>query len=90
MSDSLKKYSFSDLLKQGKIRIPKIQREYAQGRADEKVEEIRKVFVHTLLLVVKGKRPATELDFIYGSNRRGLLNLSTASSASQRCFSFTG
>lgn len=71
MSDSLKKYSFSDLLKQGKIRIPKIQRDYAQGRADEKVEEIRKVFVHTLLLVVKGKRPATELDFIYGSNRKG-------------------
>lgn len=26
MSDNLKKYSFSDLLKQGKVRIPKIQR----------------------------------------------------------------
>ncbi len=71
MSDNLKKYSFNDLLKQGKIRIPKIQRDYAQGRPGEKVEEIRKVFVHTLLLVVKGKRPATELDFVYGSNRRG-------------------
>lgn len=70
MSENLKKYSFSDLLKQGKIRIPKIQRDYAQGRPGEKVEEIRKVFVHTLMLVVKGKRPATELDFVYGSNRR--------------------
>ena len=69
MSDSLKKYSFNDLLKQSKLRIPKIQRDYAQGRQSQKVDEIRKVFVHTLLLVVKGKRPSTELDFVYGSNR---------------------
>lgn len=67
MSNNLKKYSFNDLLKQGKLRIPKIQRDYAQGRKSQKVDEIRKVFVHTLLLVVKGKRPATELDFVYGS-----------------------
>jgi hypothetical protein len=70
MGDNLKKYSFNDLLKQGKLRIPKIQRDYAQGRQSQKVDEIRKVFVHTLLLVVKGKRPATELDFVYGSNQR--------------------
>lgn len=69
MSNNLKKYSFIDLLKQGKLRIPKIQRDYAQGRQSQKVDEIRKVFVHTLLLVVKGKRPATELDFVYGSNQ---------------------
>lgn len=69
MSNNLKKYSFNDLLKQGKLRIPKIQRDYAQGRQSHKVDEIRKVFVHTLLLVVKGKRPNTELDFVYGSNQ---------------------
>lgn len=69
MSDNLKKYSFIDLLKQGKLRIPKIQRDYAQGRQSQKVDEIRKVFVHTLLLVIKGKRPAAELDFVYGSNQ---------------------
>ena len=69
MNDSLKKYSFNELLKQGRIRIPKIQRDYAQGREIPKVNEIRKDFVHTLLLVVKGKRPATELDFVYGSNQ---------------------
>lgn len=69
MSDNLKRYSFSDLLKQGKVRIPKIQRDYAQGRTTKKVNEIRKTFVHTLLLVIKGKRPATELDFVYGSNK---------------------
>ncbi|MBM6993370.1 MAG: DUF262 domain-containing protein [Prevotella sp.] len=69
MSDNLKKYSFNDLLKQGKLRIPKIQRDYAQGRKSQHVDEIRKVFVHTLMLVVKGKRPSTELDFVYGSNQ---------------------
>lgn len=69
MSKKLKKYSFYDLLKQDKVRIPKIQRDYAQGRQSQKVDEIRKVFVHTLLLVVKGKRPSTELDFVYGSNQ---------------------
>lgn len=70
MSDNLKKYSFNDLISQGKLRIPKIQRDYAQGRQDQKVNNIRKEFVHSLLLVVKGKRPATELDFVYGSNQR--------------------
>lgn len=69
MSNNLKKYCFNDLLKQGKLRIPKIQRDYAQGRQSQNVDEIRKIFVHTLLLVVKGKRPATELDFVYGSTQ---------------------
>lgn len=70
MSEKLKKYSFNDLCGQlGKIRIPKIQRDYAQGRRSQKVDEIRKVFVHTLLLVVKGKRQEAELDFVYGSNQ---------------------
>ena len=69
MSNNLKKYSFNDLLKHRKLRIPKIQRDYAQGRQSQKVDEIRKVFVHTLLLVVKGKRPSAELDFVYGSNQ---------------------
>ena len=68
MSDNLKKYSFNDLVREeGKIRIPKIQRDYAQGRRSQKVDEIRKNFVHTLILVVKGKRLSTELDFVYGS-----------------------
>lgn len=71
MSNELTKYSFNDLLEQGRVRIPKIQRDYAQGRRNQKVDEIRKVFVHTLLLVVKGKRPSTELDFIYGSMNNG-------------------
>ena len=70
MSDYLKKYSFNDLIRQGNVRIPSIQRDYAQGRIDQKVNNIRKEFVHFLLLVVKGKRHTTELDFVYGSNQR--------------------
>lgn len=69
MSDNLRQYSFRELLQQRKLCIPKIQRDYAQGRQSQKVDEIRKVFVHALLLVVKGKRSAIELDFVYGSNR---------------------
>lgn len=70
MNNNLKKYSFRDLLnEQGKLRIPKIQRDYAQGRRNQKVDEIRKVFVHTLISVVKGRRPTTELDFVYGSKQ---------------------
>jgi hypothetical protein len=72
MCDTLNKYSFIDLVKEvGKIRIPKIQRDYAQGRQTKKVNEIRKTFVRTLVQVVKGKIAETELDFVYGSNDRG-------------------
>jgi hypothetical protein len=71
MTDTLKKYSFRDLLqREGRVRIPKIQRDYAQGRQDPRVAEIRKAFVRSLMLVVKGKRQAIELDFVYGSQVR--------------------
>lgn len=69
MSENLKKYSFKELLKGQKVRVPKIQRDYVQGRINPKVDEIRKNFIHTLFLVVKGSKPAAELDFIYGSDR---------------------
>ncbi|MCI7270647.1 MAG: DUF262 domain-containing protein [Prevotella sp.] len=67
---SNRKYNFEKFLdEQGYIRIPKIQRDYAQGRESKDVNEIRKSFVHTLMLVVKGKKSSAELDFIYGSTR---------------------
>lgn len=69
---SNRKYNFENFLdEQGYIRIPKIQRDYAQGRERKDVNEIRKSFVHTLMLVVKGKKSSAELDFIYGSTRNG-------------------
>ena len=49
----------------GGIRIPHIQREYAQGRQDERGEIIRRTFVPELVRAVLGRKPLS-LDFIYG------------------------
>ena len=63
------KKTFIGLIKEcNRICIPEIQRDYAQGRDNEKVNEIRKRFVHILMRVVKGQEPEQELDFVYGSN----------------------
>lgn len=71
MSEKLKTYTFLQQLEQGNIRIPRIQRGYAQGRQTKKVDEIRRTFLHTLFQVIRGKRPLTELDFVYGSMKGG-------------------
>ena len=56
--------SFIELLKNHKIEIPIIQRDYAQGRKDK--EEIRKKFLNALCQsIVENKN--IKLDFIYGS-----------------------
>lgn len=67
MSNELEKYTFEKLIQRNNVRIPKIQRDYAQGRTTRSVNGIRKDFTHALMLVVKGKRSGAELDFIYGS-----------------------
>lgn len=66
MSDNIDKMCFVDLIKKGKIRIPQIQRDYAQGRKNKEVKEIRNHFVRSLLLVVTGKKAETQLDFVNG------------------------
>lgn len=52
------------------IEIPMIQRDYAQGRSNNKASEIRKVFLNKLLTVItnviEGNALPLELDFIYG------------------------
>ena len=53
MSDNIDKMCFADLIKKGKIRIPQIQRDYAQGRKNKEVKEIRNHFVRSLLLVTR-------------------------------------
>lgn len=70
MSDNIDKMCFADLIKKGKIRIPQIQRDYAQGRKHKEVNEIRNHFVRSLLLVVTGKKAESQLDFVYGSDRK--------------------
>ena len=48
MSDNIDKMCFVDLIKKGKIRIPQIQRDYAQGRKNKEVKENRNHIVRSL------------------------------------------
>lgn len=60
--------SFLNLIQNKKIVIPKIQRDYAQGRLDVKASEIRDGFVSALIDTLRSDSPkALVLDFIYGS-----------------------
>lgn len=59
-----KPISFIELLKQyDKILIPKIQRDYAQGRSDKKSEDVRNNFLDDLFNSENGLK----LDFIFGT-----------------------
>jgi hypothetical protein len=70
MNEPLKKYTFRELLGQEKsIRIPKIQRDYAEGRKAVKVQDIRNNFLGALMQVVVGVKPSLQLDFVYGYRR---------------------
>ncbi|QIK67384.1 DUF262 domain-containing protein [Nocardioides sp. HDW12B] len=53
-----------------RIKIPLIQRDYAQGRPGPVVEEIRTNFLEVLLNAVAGVEP-TGLDFVYGKVDQG-------------------
>lgn len=67
--NNIDRMCFADLIRRGQIRIPQIQRDYAQGRQHRDVMEIRNHFVRSLLHVVMGKKSETQLDFVYGSDR---------------------
>lgn len=59
--------TFWEITKESKIEIPEIQRDYAQGRVDDRVKSIRKGFVSSLLdAVSEGKE--LSLDFIFGQS----------------------
>lgn len=66
------KNSFTEILKH-KIEIPIIQRDYAQGRKDDKTSKIRKdfldvIFDSIILNLDDATKKNLELDFIYGFN----------------------
>ena len=69
MSKSLENYTFKDVLEKKKIRIPMIQRDYAEGRLNKKVTDIRKNFSNELLKPIFGKVNYVKLDFVYGNDR---------------------
>ncbi|WP_413853910.1 DUF262 domain-containing protein [Candidatus Ruminimicrobium bovinum] len=63
----MKKTTFWEILKENKIEIPIIQRDYAQGR--EGKEHLRERFIKELVKVLINKEEKSlELDFVYGSN----------------------
>lgn len=63
--------NFEDILKRHSIQIPIIQRDYAQGRQDKKVIEIRDIFLDTILdKLVNNDR--LHLDFVYGSIKENI------------------
>lgn len=62
------KTNFIDLL-HNSIEIPLIQRDYAQGRKDEKSTKVRKDFLGEIFkYLIPNEKKFLELDFIYGFN----------------------
>ena len=66
------KYSFWGLINQFHVVIPLLQRDYAQGRIDEKINTLRDQFVNTLIDALIQKHRC-ELDFIFGTVQNTIL-----------------
>lgn len=65
--------SFLNLIKTKKIEVPKIQRDYAQGRLDRKTSEIRDNFLTSIFEALTTKNSdSLLLDFIYGSTHNNV------------------
>jgi len=58
--------NFKEIVLENTIQIPIIQRDYAQGRKDNKVAVIRDGFLNSIFDVLSENKPL-HLDFIYGS-----------------------
>lgn len=58
--------TFWNLINSYKIKIPLIQRDYAQGRNDGKTTDIRNLLLEHLEEALEGSRPV-DFDFIYGT-----------------------
>lgn len=58
--------SFWDLINRYRIIVPIIQRDYAQGRATDKVREIRERFLDAIVSSLQEGGEMLELDFVYG------------------------
>lgn len=62
--------TFWQLVAHKTIRIPIIQRDYAQGRSDIRVSRVRNNFLQALYEAVIGQKTLL-LDFIYGEDKNG-------------------
>ncbi|MFH7002104.1 GmrSD restriction endonuclease domain-containing protein [Flavobacterium bizetiae] len=63
---------FWQLISKNKIEIPIIQRDYAQGRNDDKTKIIRNGFLSSLIDTLENKKNL-ELDFVYGNVNEKIL-----------------
>lgn len=71
--ERLNSISFWELLSEcTKIEIPIIQRDYAQGRDNEKTKKIRNVFLDSLIKAIESENESLELDFVYGDINNGI------------------
>ncbi len=64
------RYSFWKLINEYTIKIPIIQRDYAQGRDSDKIRTIRRDFLNTIYEMIEDKEKTIDLDFVYGSEFR--------------------
>lgn len=70
MANTLDEFNFEKLVEEyGHLRVPEIQRDYAEGRKIQKIVDIRKGFLSALMQVVSGAKDKEHLDFIYGNIR---------------------
>ncbi|OYU82518.1 MAG: hypothetical protein CFE24_15225 [Flavobacterium sp. BFFFF2] len=65
--------SFWQLIEKNKIEIPLIQRDYAQGRDDEKTKKIRSKFLFSIINTLEKENFPLELDFVYGNVKNNIL-----------------
>ncbi len=64
--------TFRNLIENYQIIIPRIQRDYAQGRLSEKATVIREKFVDTIVSILTNKdKKEKDLNFVYGSTNDG-------------------
>ena len=61
----MKTTTFHTLIREHEIRIPLIQRDYAQGREDARSRRVRRDFLRALKEALTSEKPL-HLDFIYG------------------------
>ena len=67
-----KRMSFVELMEETTVEIPKIQRDYAQGRKNDKVEVIRSNFIDALITYLSDNDYFHDLDFVYGASPENL------------------
>lgn len=62
-----RKITFKQLIAKYSIEIPRIQRDYAQGRLSQKATEIRRSIIDTIVNVLNDDNRTKDFNFIYGS-----------------------